>query len=130
MNHTLEQLAVQAPSLTEALTSHHADGYVLLDRTLAETDWVAAAGHFFGKSPPSGRECAGHRRRRRKAAVDLAHPARRHPHMTAAREHAIANTCAQLNLKILADNAHVGAGGTAITPIKRRPNAQLEPFRV
>ncbi|MEU2718534.1 hypothetical protein [Streptomyces sp. NPDC007205] len=45
--------------------------------------------------------------------------------MTAAREHAIANTCAQLNLKILADNAHVGAGGTAITPIKRRPNAQL-----
>ncbi|ANZ13546.1 Helix-turn-helix of DDE superfamily endonuclease [Streptomyces noursei ATCC 11455] len=46
---TIERLAVFAPSLLEALTSHHADGYVLWDGTVAETDRVAAAGHFSGK---------------------------------------------------------------------------------
>ncbi|MFK0297218.1 transposase family protein, partial [Streptomyces sp. NPDC090442] len=46
---TIERLAQYAPSLTEALTSHHADGYVLLDGTVAETDRVAAKGHFSGK---------------------------------------------------------------------------------
>ncbi|MEU5307111.1 transposase family protein [Streptomyces noursei] len=49
VNDTIGQLTVFAPTLTEALTSHHADGYVLLDGTVAETDRVAAEGHFSGK---------------------------------------------------------------------------------
>ncbi|MGW6257693.1 transposase family protein [Streptomyces sp. NPDC055085] len=49
MNNTIERLAASAPSLTEALTSHHTGGYVLLDGTAAETDRVHAAGHFSGK---------------------------------------------------------------------------------
>nr|WP_258528193.1 transposase family protein [Streptomyces sp. NBRC 110611] len=49
VNHTIGQLARFAPSLTEALTSHHANGYALLDGTVAETDRVAATGHFSGK---------------------------------------------------------------------------------
>ncbi|MFJ9753114.1 helix-turn-helix domain-containing protein [Streptomyces chartreusis] len=49
VNDTIERLARFAPSLTEALTSHHAGRYVLLDGTVAETDRVSAAGHFSGK---------------------------------------------------------------------------------
>ncbi|GAU71638.1 transposase [Streptomyces sp. NBRC 110611] len=43
VNHTIGQLARFAPSLTEALTSHHADGYMLLDGTVAATDRVATS---------------------------------------------------------------------------------------
>ncbi|WP_030776242.1 hypothetical protein [Streptomyces sp. NRRL F-2664] len=45
MNDTIEQLAAFAPSLTEVLTSHHADGFV----TVAETGRVRAEGRFSGK---------------------------------------------------------------------------------
>jgi hypothetical protein len=37
-----------------------------------------------------------------------------------AREHHIVSTCAQLDLEVLADNGYIGAGGTVITPIRRR----------
>ncbi|MEU2718671.1 hypothetical protein [Streptomyces sp. NPDC007205] len=71
VNHTIEQLDVHAPSLTEALTGHHADDCMLLDYTLAEAHWVAAAGHFSEQSQPPDREYADYRQGRRKAAGDL-----------------------------------------------------------
>ncbi|MEU9480406.1 transposase family protein [Streptomyces sp. NPDC048191] len=49
VNDPIGQLAEFAPSLTQALTSHHARGCVLLDGTVAKTDRVAAGGHFSGK---------------------------------------------------------------------------------
>ncbi|WP_432021371.1 transposase family protein [Streptomyces sp. 1222.5] len=43
----------------------------------------------------------------------------------AAREHDIIDTCAQLDIEILADKGYQGAGGTIITPIRRRPGTEL-----
>lgn len=43
----------------------------------------------------------------------------------AAREHDIVTTCAALELEVLADKGYQGAGGTVITPIKRRPGTEL-----
>ncbi|MFF3404363.1 hypothetical protein ACFYW6_38835 [Streptomyces sp. NPDC002659] len=49
VNDTIELLGRFAPSLTEALTNHHGDGYVLLDGTVAETDRIHTKGHYSGK---------------------------------------------------------------------------------
>ncbi|MFF3404316.1 hypothetical protein ACFYW6_38530 [Streptomyces sp. NPDC002659] len=57
--------------------------------------------------------------------MDLTSPARRNHDLQAAREHNIVTTRTQLNLEVLADKGYTGAGGTVITPIKRRPKAQL-----
>ncbi|WP_030689866.1 transposase family protein, partial [Streptomyces sp. NRRL B-1347] len=43
----------------------------------------------------------------------------------AAREHDIVDVCAQLDLEVLADKGCQAAGGTVITPIKRRPDTEL-----
>lgn len=40
VNDAIKSLGAFAPSLTEALTGHHGDGYVPLDGTVAETDQV------------------------------------------------------------------------------------------
>ncbi|GAA2917520.1 hypothetical protein GCM10020221_12190 [Streptomyces thioluteus] len=46
-------------------------------------------------------------------------------HHAAAREHDIVDVCVQLDLEVLADKGHQGAGGTAITPIKHHSNTEL-----
>ncbi|MFD4144716.1 hypothetical protein [Streptomyces sp. NPDC058572] len=46
--------AAFAPSLAEALTDHHGDGYVLLDGIVAETDRVHTEGHYSGKARREG----------------------------------------------------------------------------
>ncbi|MEU5307086.1 transposase family protein [Streptomyces noursei] len=43
----------------------------------------------------------------------------------AAREHDIIKVCEQLDLEVLTDKGYQGAGGTVITPIKRRPGNEL-----
>ncbi|WP_437438036.1 transposase family protein [Streptomyces olivoreticuli] len=96
VNDTIERLAAFAPSLTETLTSHHCDGFVLLDGTVVETDRVEAEGHFSGKV--------------RREGVNL---------------QVIIDTCTQLDLEVLADKGYQGAGGTVTTPIKRRPDTEL-----
>ncbi|MGA5135455.1 hypothetical protein ACPCTO_37490 [Streptomyces olivoreticuli] len=45
--------------------------------------------------------------------------------MEAVREHDIIDTCANLDLEVLADKGYQGAGAAMITPIKRRPNTEL-----
>ncbi|MEU9057293.1 transposase family protein [Streptomyces sp. NPDC048384] len=45
--------------------------------------------------------------------------------ISAAREHGIAGACTKLDLDVLADRGHQGDGGTVVTPIKRRPGAEL-----
>lgn len=48
------------------------------------------------------------------------------PHdLTAAREHGVIDTRAQLDLEVVADKGYQGAGGTVITPIKRRAGTDL-----
>ncbi|GAA3597099.1 transposase family protein [Streptomyces osmaniensis] len=125
VNDTIERLARFAPSLTEALTSHHAGGYVLLDGTVAETDRVGAAGHFSGKVRHEGVNL------QIIAADDgtllwisPALPGGAHD-VKAAREHDIIDVCTQLDLEVLADKGYQDAGGTVITPIKRRPDTEL-----
>ncbi|MET8453941.1 transposase family protein [Streptomyces sp. NPDC005209] len=125
VNDTIGYLAVFAPSLTEALTSHYADGYLLLDGTVAETDRVAAEGHFSGKVRREGVNLqvvtadAG-----RLLWLSPARPGCVHD-ITAAREHSIIDTCAALDLEVLADKGYQGAGGTQTAPIKRRPGCEL-----
>ncbi|QCX82412.1 Transposase DDE domain protein (plasmid) [Streptomyces sp. YIM 121038] len=125
MNHTIEHLAAVAPSLTEALTSHHADGYLLLDGTVAETDRVQAAGHFSGKARREGVNLQVITAEEGKLLwISPALPGGTHD-ITAAREHDVVETCAVLGLDVLADKGYQGAGGTVITPIRRRPGAEL-----
>ncbi|MEU9057285.1 transposase family protein [Streptomyces sp. NPDC048384] len=125
VNDTTGLLEDLAPSLTEALTSHHADGYILLDGTVAETDRVQAEGHFSGKVRREGVNLqvitadAG-----KLLWLSPALPGGTHD-VKAAREHDIVATCAQLDLEVLADKGYAGAGGTVITPIKRRPKTEL-----
>ncbi|MFD4144445.1 transposase family protein [Streptomyces sp. NPDC058572] len=124
VNDTIELLRTFAPSLTEALTGHHGDGYVLLDGTVAETDRVQAEGHCSGKV--------------RREGVNLqvvtadegtllwispALPGATHD-VKAAREHDIVTTCAQLDLEVLADKGCIAAGGSVITPIRRRAHSE------
>lgn len=125
VNDTIERLAELAPSLVEALTGHHRDGYVLLDGTVAETDRVEAEGHYSGKVHREG--------------VNLqvitaddgtllwispALPGGTHD-VKAAREHNIAAACSKLDLEVLADKGYIGAGPTVITPIRRRAHSEL-----
>ncbi|WP_372412302.1 transposase family protein [Streptomyces luteireticuli] len=125
VNDTIGQLADLAPTLTEALTSHHADGYVLLDGTVAETDRVAAGGHFSGKIRHEGVNLQVVTAEEGKLLwISPALPGGTHD-VKAAREHGIIEACAQLDLEILADKGYRGAGGTVITPVKRRPNTEL-----
>jgi hypothetical protein len=113
VNDTIELLGQFAPSLTQALTGHHGDGYVLLDGTVAETARregvnlqviTADEGKLLWISP---------------SLPGAVHDVK------AAREHDIISTCAQLDLEVLADKGYIGAGGTVITPIKRRPKTEL-----
>ncbi|WP_372412450.1 transposase family protein [Streptomyces luteireticuli] len=122
MNDTIERLAACAPSLTEALTSHHTDGYLLLDGTVAGTDRVAAAGHFSGKVRREGvnlQVITAPEGKLMRLSPTL--PGSTHD-VKDARGHGIIDTCAQLDLEVLADK---GYGGTVITPIKRRLNTEL-----
>ncbi|MEU5306992.1 transposase family protein [Streptomyces noursei] len=113
------------PNLTKTMTSHHADGYVLLDGTVAETDRVAAEGHFSRKVHREGVNLQVITAEEGKLLwLSPALPGGTHD-VKAAREHDIVETCATLNLKVLADKGYQGAGGTVITPIKRRPGTQL-----
>lgn len=125
MNNTIERLAAFAPSLTEVLTSHHADGYVLLDGTIAETDRVQATGHFSGKIRREGVNLQVITAEDGKLLwISPALPGGTND-VKAAREHDIVDTCAALDLEVLADKGYQGAGGTVITPIKRRPGGEL-----
>ncbi|WP_030688701.1 IS5/IS1182 family transposase [Streptomyces sp. NRRL B-1347] len=125
VNDTIERLAAFAPSLTEALTSHHADSYVLLDGTVAETGRVAAAGHFSGKVRREGVNLQVITAEEgRLLWLSPALPGGIHD-VKAAREHGIIETCAQLDLVVLADKGYQGACGAVITPIKRRPDTEL-----
>ncbi|MFD3947912.1 transposase family protein [Streptomyces sp. NPDC058579] len=125
VNDTIEGLAAFAPSLTEALTSHHADSYLLLDGTVAETDRVATAGHFSGKVRREGVNLQVITADEGKLLwLSLTLPGGTHD-VRAAREHGIIETCAALDLDVLADKGYQGAGGTVITPIKRRPDTEL-----
>jgi hypothetical protein len=122
---TIGQLAELAPTLAEALTSHHADGYVLLDGTVAETDRVGAEGHFSGKVHREGVNLQVITAEEgRLLWLSPALPGGTHD-LKAAREHGIIEACAQLDLEVLADKGYQGAGGTVVTPIKRRPATQL-----
>ncbi|ANZ21621.1 transposase [Streptomyces noursei ATCC 11455] len=124
-NDTIECLAKFAPSLTEALTSHHADRYVLLDGTVAETDRVQAPGHFSGKVRREGVNLQAITADKGKLLwLSPALPSGTHD-VKAAREHGIVDVCEQLSLKILADKGYQGAGGTVITPIKRHRGTEL-----
>jgi DDE superfamily endonuclease/Helix-turn-helix of DDE superfamily endonuclease len=125
VNDTIERLAAFAPSLTEALTSHHCEGYVLLDGTVAETDRVKAEGHFSGKVHREGvnlQVIAGDDGKL--LWISPAVPGGTHD-LKAAREHDIIDVCTQLDLEVLADKGYQGAGGTVITPIKRKPGNEL-----
>ncbi|GAU71384.1 transposase [Streptomyces sp. NBRC 110611] len=125
VNHTIGQLARFAPSLTEALTSHHANGYALLDGTVAETDRVAATGHFSGKVRREGVNLQVITAEEgRLLWLSPALPGSTHD-VKATREHGIIDICTQLHLEILADQGYQGAGGTVITPIKRCPQTEL-----
>lgn len=125
MNDTIERLAAFAPSLTEALTHHHGAGYVLLDGTVAETDRVQAEGHYSGKVCREGMNLqvitadAG-----ALLWISPALPGGTHD-VRAAREHDIISVCAGLDLEVLADKGYIGAGGTVITPIRRRAHTEL-----
>ncbi|MGW3141186.1 transposase family protein [Streptomyces sp. NPDC001139] len=98
---------------------------MLLDGTVAETDRVQAEGHCSGKV--------------RREGVNLqvvtadegtllwispALPGATHD-VKAAREHDVTGTCTQLDLEVLADKGYIGAGGTVITPIRRRAHTEL-----
>ncbi|MFF3404250.1 transposase family protein [Streptomyces sp. NPDC002659] len=124
-SHWVTLLGAFASSLAEALTGHHGDRYVLLDGTVAKTCRVQAQGHYYGKV--------------RREGVNLqvitadegtllwispALPGGTHD-MKAAREHDIMTTCARLDLEVLADKGYIGAGGTVITPIRRRTHTEL-----
>lgn len=125
VNDTIERPAAYAPSLTEALTSHHADGYVLLDGTVAETDRVAAEGHFSGKVHREGVNLQVITADEGKLLwLSPALPGGTHD-VKAARAHGIVDVCEQLDLEVLADKGYQGAGGTLITPVKRRPGTEL-----
>jgi hypothetical protein len=125
VNDTIGQLAAFAPTLTEALTSHHTDGYVLLDGTVAETDRVTAEGHFSGKVRREGVNLQVVTTEEGKLLwLSPALPGGTHD-VKAAREHGILENCAALNPEVLADKGYQGAGGTVITPIKRRPDTEL-----
>jgi transposase len=125
VSRTVRQLSQFAPSLTEALTSHHAGGYVLLDGTIAETDRVAAEGHFSGKVRREGVNLQVITAEEGKLLwLSPALPGGTHD-VKAAAEHGITETCAGLGLEVLADKGYTGAGGTVITPLKRRPNTEL-----
>ncbi|MFD5514137.1 transposase family protein [Streptomyces sp. NPDC127051] len=125
MNDTIERLAAFAPALTEALTSHQAGGYVLLDGTVAETGRVQAEGHFSGKVRREGVNLQAIAADDGKLLwLSPALPGGTHD-LKAAREHHIADVCAQLDLEALADKGCHGAGGTVITPVKRRPDTEL-----
>ncbi|MFD5514227.1 transposase family protein [Streptomyces sp. NPDC127051] len=125
VNDTIERLAAYAPPLTEALTGHHCDGFVLLDGTVAETDRVKAEGHFSGKARREGVNLQVIAANTGKLLwISPAMPGGTHD-LKAAREHHIIDVCTQLDLEVLADKGYQGAGGTVITPIKRRPNTEL-----
>lgn len=101
VNHTIEQLAAHAPSLTEALTGHHRDGYVLLDGTLAETDRVQVPGHFSGKVHREGVNLQVIAAEDGKLLwMSPALPGGVHD-VKAAREHGVIDTCARLDLEAL-----------------------------
>ena len=125
VNDTIERLAAFAPSLTAALTGHHCDRYVLLDGTVAETDRVKAAGHFSGKVRREGVNLQVVTADDGKLLwISPALPGGSHD-LTAARKHDIIDVCTRLEVEVLADKGYQGAGGTVITPIKRRPNIEL-----
>ncbi|WP_328623203.1 transposase family protein [Streptomyces sp. NBC_00354] len=125
VNDTIERLAAFAPTLTEALTSHHADGYVLLDGTVAETDRVQAEGHFSGKVRREGVNLQVITAEDGKLLwISPALPGGTND-VKAARAHDVVRTCAELDLEVLADKGYQGAGGTVITPVKRRPGSEL-----
>ncbi|MFI1630532.1 transposase family protein [Streptomyces noursei] len=101
VNHTIGQLTRFAASLTEALTSHHAEGYVLLDGTIAETDRVAAEGHFSGKVRREGVNLQVITADEGKLLwLSPALPGGTHD-VKAAREHDIIKACEQLDLEVL-----------------------------
>ncbi|MFD5513821.1 transposase family protein [Streptomyces sp. NPDC127051] len=125
VNDTIERLAAFAPPLTEALTSHHADGYVLLDGTAAETDRVKADGHFSGRVRREGVNLQAIASDDGKLLrLSPALPGGTHD-LTAAREHSIICACTRLDHEALAGKGCQGAGGTVITPVKRRADTEL-----
>ncbi|WP_432021512.1 transposase family protein [Streptomyces sp. 1222.5] len=98
---------------------------MLLDGTVAETDRVQNPGHFSGKLCREGVNLQVITAEEGKLLwLSPALPGGPHD-VKAAREHDIIGTCAQLDSEILADKGYQGAGGTIITPIKRRPATEL-----
>jgi DDE superfamily endonuclease/Helix-turn-helix of DDE superfamily endonuclease len=118
-------LASFAPDLKEALTSTDPRGYLLLDGTVAETDETSAPDHFSGKAKRPGvnlqllTDHSG-----RILWLSPALPGATND-VKAARTHEIIETCAELDLEVLADLGYVGAGGTVITPVKRSAGMEL-----
>ena len=127
INDTIDLLASFAPSLKEALTSHHLEGreYVLLDGTVAETDRVHTAGHYSGKAHREGVNLQVLSTAEGQLLwLSPALPGGTND-VKAAREHDIITTCQALDLDVLADKGYTGADGTVITPIKCKPHTDL-----
>lgn len=125
VNQTIALLAKFAPSLKEALTSTDPGDYLLLDGTIAEMDRTQEEGHFSGKVKRTGVNLQVISTWDGKLLwLSPALPGARND-VEAARIHEIISTCEGLDLEVLADKGYVGAGGTVVTPIKRRPNMEL-----
>ncbi|GGX62239.1 hypothetical protein GCM10010324_03700 [Streptomyces hiroshimensis] len=98
---------------------------MLLDGTVAETDRVQAPGDFSGKVRREGVNLQVIATEEgRLLWLSPALPGGVHD-MKAAREHGIVEVCTALDLDAFADKGYQGAGGTVITPIKRRPDTEL-----
>jgi hypothetical protein len=123
VNDTSDRLGAFAPSLPEALTGHHSDGYVLLDGTVAETGQVQAEGHYSGKVRREGVNLQAIVADEGTLLwISPALPGGTHD-VKAAREH-------HLHLRTVGPRGpggqgYVGAGGTVITSTNHKAHTEL-----
>lgn len=126
VNDTIDQLAVLAPTLSEAIAAVGADRRLLLDGTLIPT-WRCAASatetnadplydgkhHDHGVVIKSLTNPDGELAFLGQARLGSAHD------LTAARDEGIIDALTQAGVETLADCGYQGAGGTVRTPVKR-----------
>lgn len=118
-------LARHAPTLAEAIREADPD-YLLLDGTVAECDKLGdGTADYSGKKKRHGVNIQAVTDQDGKIVwFSPALPGRAHD-LTAARDHGIIATCADLGISVLADKAYVGAEGTVEAPIKARQGCEL-----